>query len=106
MTDRKIDLLAERIEREFLPFVRQPARYIGGEINAVRKDLDRCDLKFALCFPDTYEVGMSNTGLSIVYHVLNRANARMKLSDYPAALVLRAVSAAPPDAVFFHDKKR
>lgn len=71
MTDRKIELLAERIEREFLPFVRQPARYIGGEINEVRKDLSQCKLTCALCFPDTYEVGMSNTGLAIVYHVLN-----------------------------------
>jgi radical SAM family uncharacterized protein len=71
MMDRKIDLLGDRIEREFLPFVRQPARYVGGEINAVHKDLDQCSLRCVLCFPDTYEVGMSHTGLAIVYHVLN-----------------------------------
>lgn len=71
MTDRMIELLDARIESEFLPFVRQPSRYIGGEINQVRKDLGRCELTCALCFPDTYEVGMSNTGLAIVYHVLN-----------------------------------
>ncbi len=71
MTNRKIETLAERIEREFLPFVRQPARYIGGEVNAVRKDLSQCRFRCALCFPDTYEVGMSNTGLAIMYHVLN-----------------------------------
>ncbi len=71
MTDKKIELLADRIEREFLPFVRQPARYVGGEVNQVRKDLSRCDLCVALCFPDVYEVGMSYTGLAIIYHVLN-----------------------------------
>jgi radical SAM family uncharacterized protein len=71
MKDRPIELLSERVEREFLPFVRQPARHIGGEINQVRKDLDRCDLRVALCFPDVYEVGMSHTGLAIIYHVLN-----------------------------------
>jgi radical SAM family uncharacterized protein len=72
MTDKKTELLAERIEREFLPFVRQPARYIGGEVNQVRKDWSRCDLRVALCFPDVYEVGMSYTGMSIIYNVLNR----------------------------------
>jgi len=63
--------MAERVEREFLPFVRRPARYIGGEVNQIRKDLDRCDLSVALCFPDVYEVGMSNTGLALIYHILN-----------------------------------
>ncbi|HNY77910.1 MAG: TIGR03960 family B12-binding radical SAM protein [Sedimentisphaerales bacterium] len=71
MTHRKIEILADRVEREFLPFVRRPARYIGGEINQVRKTLDRCELTVALCFPDVYEVAMSNTGLALIYHVLN-----------------------------------
>ena len=62
----------ERIEREFLPFVRRPGRYIGGEINQTRKDLSRCDLTIALCFPDVYEVAMSHTGLAIIYDCLNR----------------------------------
>jgi len=64
--------MAERVDREFLPFVRRPARYIGGEINQIKKDLDQCDLTVALCFPDVYEVGMSNTGLALIYHVLNQ----------------------------------
>jgi hypothetical protein len=38
----------------------------------VHKDLGRCDLTFALCFPDVYEVGMSNTGIAILYHILNQ----------------------------------
>jgi radical SAM family uncharacterized protein len=72
MKDKVIEILAERIDREFLPFVRRPARYIGGEVNQVRKDLSRCDLTVALCFPDVYEVGMSNTGIAILYHILNQ----------------------------------
>jgi radical SAM family uncharacterized protein len=72
MKDRTIVTIAERVERGLLPFVRKPGRYIGGEINQVKKDLARCELTFALCFPDVYEVGMSNTGLAILYHVLNQ----------------------------------
>ena len=64
-------ILAERIEREFLPFVRRPGRYIGGEINQIKKDLLQCDLTVAICFPDVYEVGMSNTGIAIIYDILN-----------------------------------
>ena len=72
MKDKKIEIIAERVEREFLPFVRRPARYIGGEVNQIRKDLSRCDLTVALCFPDVYEIGMSNTGMPILYHILNQ----------------------------------
>lgn len=64
--------MTERIEREFLPFVRKPGRYIGGEINQIRKDLAQYELTVALCFPDVYEVGMSHTGLAIIYDCLNR----------------------------------
>jgi len=68
---REVIILAERVEREFLPYVRRPSRYIGGEINQIKKDLSKCDLTVALCFPDVYEVGMSYLGLAIVYDVLN-----------------------------------
>jgi len=72
--------LAERVEREFLPFVRRPGRYIGGEINQVKpvpsvaegRDLGKCKLTVALCFPDVYEVAMSYTGLAIIYDILNK----------------------------------
>jgi len=69
---KEVIILDERIEREFLPFVRRPSRYIGGEINQIRKDLSQCDLTFALCFPDVYEVAMSYMGLAIIYNILNR----------------------------------
>jgi radical SAM family uncharacterized protein len=72
MKDKMIQILKEQIEQQFLPFVRRPARYIGGEVNQVRKDLSRCDLTIALCFPDVYEVAMSNTGIAILYHILNQ----------------------------------
>lgn len=65
-------ILTEQVEQDFLPYVRRPSRYIGGEINQIEKDLADCDLTVALCFPDTYEVGMSHTGLAIVYDVLNK----------------------------------
>jgi len=72
MTKKDVTISAEQIEREFLPFVRRPGRYIGGEVNQTRKDLSRCDLTIAICFPDVYEVGMSHTGLAIIYDCLNR----------------------------------
>ncbi len=72
MDKKEVTILAERVEREFLPFVRRPSRYIGGEINQIKKDLSRCDLTVALCFPDVYEVAMSYTGLAIIYDCLNR----------------------------------
>ncbi len=69
---REPTILAARIDRDFLPFVRRPSRYIGGEINQIKKDLHNCSLKVALCFPDTYEIGMSYTGLAIIYDILNK----------------------------------
>jgi radical SAM family uncharacterized protein len=51
--------------------VTKPARYIGREINQVKKDFDKQKIRFALCFPDTYEIGMSNLGLKIIYGILN-----------------------------------
>ncbi|MHC4166705.1 MAG: radical SAM protein [Planctomycetota bacterium] len=72
MSKDGVNILAERVEWEFLPFVRKPGRYIGGEINQIRKDLAQSDLAVALCFPDIYEVGMSHTGLAIIYDCLNK----------------------------------
>jgi radical SAM family uncharacterized protein len=72
MFKKKVEIISEQIEREFLPFVRKPGRYIGGEINQVKKNLMQCELTIALCFPDIYEVGMSHTGLTIIYDCLNK----------------------------------
>ncbi len=54
-----------------LPFIEKPGRYTGGEINSVVKDISQCRLRFALAFPDTYEIGMSHLGLQILYSILN-----------------------------------
>ena len=59
-----------RLER-ILPKVQKPARYVGGEYNAVMKDKADVDVRFAFCFPDTYEIGMSNLGFRILYGVMN-----------------------------------
>ena len=72
MCKKKVVILTEQVEREFLPFVRKPGRYIGGEINQIKKDLPKCELTIALCFPDIYELGMSHTGLAIIYDCLNK----------------------------------
>ena len=54
-----------------LPRVQKPARYVGGEFNAVMKDKAAVDTRIAYCFPDTYEIGMSNLGMRILYGVMN-----------------------------------
>ncbi len=59
---------------DFLLEVRKPARYIGREINSIEKDIDDSGIHFALCFPDSYEIGMSHLGLKILYDILNKQN--------------------------------
>ena len=61
----------KKLER-ILPRVQKPARYVGGEYNAVIKDKEQMDTRVAFCFPDTYEIGMSNLGMRILYGVMNR----------------------------------
>lgn len=60
----------KRLER-ILPRVQKPARYSGGEYNQIIKDKTKVDIRLAFCFPDTYEIGMSNLGMSILYHTMN-----------------------------------
>ena len=60
----------KRLER-ILPRVQKPARYTGGEYNQIVKDKAAVDIRLAFCFPDTYEIGMSNLGMSILYHTMN-----------------------------------
>ena len=52
--------------------IEKPARYIGGEVNSVMKDKDKVDIRFAMCFPDVYEIGMSHLGIQILYDMFNR----------------------------------
>ena len=60
----------KRLQR-ILPRVQKPARYTGGEYGEIKKDLSRVDLRMAFCFPDVYEIGMSNVGMRILYHTIN-----------------------------------
>ena len=57
---------------EILMQIEKPARYIGNEVNAVMKDKDTVAVRFAMCFPDVYEIGMSHLGIQILYDMLNR----------------------------------
>ena len=66
--------MQEKNVSSVLKSVTKPGRYIGGEYNSIIKDKDRVKCRFAFCFPDTYEIGMSNLGVRILYDVLNRDN--------------------------------
>lgn len=57
---------------EILLSIQQPARYIGNEMNMAIKDPSKVDIRFAMCFPDVYEIGMSHLGLQILYDMFNR----------------------------------
>ena len=58
--------------QRILPTVQKPARYTGGEYNEIKKDLSQVHVRVAFCFPDTYEIGMSNVGMRILYGVMNQ----------------------------------
>lgn len=57
---------------EILLSIEKPARYIGNEVNMVKKDLSKIDIRFAMCFPDVYEIGMSHLGIQILYDMFNK----------------------------------
>ncbi|MBQ8412153.1 MAG: TIGR03960 family B12-binding radical SAM protein [Lachnospiraceae bacterium] len=60
------------LSEKILMNIEKPARYIGNEINMVKKDLSKVDIRFAMCFPDVYEIGMSYLGIQILYDMFNR----------------------------------
>lgn len=64
-------MVSKEFERLLLK-VQKPGRYVGGELNEVIKDKKDVDVRFAFCFPDTYEVGMSHLGMKILYGILNQ----------------------------------
>ena len=57
---------------EILMKIDKPARYIGGEVNMVKKNPEEVDVRFAMCFPDVYDIGMSHLGIQIIYDLLNK----------------------------------
>ena len=64
--------LEQKLNNEILPLVNKPGRYTGNEINVIKKDWSKDLIKFALIFPDLYEIGMSHIGFEILYHILNK----------------------------------
>ena len=64
-------MIPANIDRQLLR-VQKPARYAGGEMGSVMKQKAEVDLRFAFCFPDLYEVGMSHLGMKILYSLINR----------------------------------
>jgi hypothetical protein len=75
----------ERLE-PLLPQVGKPVQYVGGELNATVKDWDSVDVRWALLYPDAYEVGLPNQGVMILYEILN---------ERPDALAERAYAVRP-----------
>ena len=67
---RRISMVSKEVEKLLLK-VQKPGRYVGGELNEVIKDKKKVDCRFAFCFPDTYEVGMSHLGMKILYSLMN-----------------------------------
>jgi radical SAM family uncharacterized protein/radical SAM-linked protein len=60
------------VDLDILRQVQKPARYIGGEVNQIKKDLTKVTTRVGLCYPDVYEIGMSHIGLKVLYEILNR----------------------------------
>src|SRR6266700_6363096 len=69
-----------------LPLVRKPVQYVGGEVNSTVKEWDETDVRWALFYPDAYEVGLPNQGIAILYEVLN---------EQPGVLAERTYSVWP-----------
>ena len=63
-------MLKEKIEKHLLE-IQKPSRYIGGEVGSITKDKSKIDVRFAFCFPDTYDIGMSHLGMKILYSLTN-----------------------------------
>ncbi len=63
-------MIKKEVEK-ILQYVQKPARYVGGELNSVVKNADEVDIRYAFCFPDTYEIGMSHLGMKILYGLVN-----------------------------------
>ena len=64
-------MFSKEVEK-ILPKVQKPGRYVGGELNSIIKDKNNVDVRFAFCFPDTYEIGMSHLGIKILYDIFNK----------------------------------
>ena len=85
-----------QLSEEILMQVEKPARYIGNEVNAVMKNAEEVEVRFAMCFPDVYEIGMSHLGIQILYDMLNSFGDVCVSRDLRRRLTSRAKAALLP----------
>src|SRR6266704_4014732 len=88
-----------------LPLVRKPIQYVGGELNSVVKDWDAAEVRWALMYPDAYEVGLPNQGIKILYEVLNGCDGVLAERTYSVWQHLEALMRehrVPPFTVDAH----
>ena len=85
---------------EILTGIERPSRYLGSEINSIRKDPARVKLRFALAFPDLYEIGTSHFGLQILYHILNKQDEIAAERVFAPAADMEARLRATGEALF------
>jgi radical SAM family uncharacterized protein/radical SAM-linked protein len=64
--------IKNKLDQHLLPFVNKPGRYLGNEINLIKKDLSSVGLRFAIAFPEVYEIAMSSQAVGTLYHILNK----------------------------------
>jgi radical SAM family uncharacterized protein len=95
----------ETLER-ILPTISKPARYTGGEWNSIVKDWAGCDVRWVLAFPDTYEIGMSNLGLAILYDQLNRQEGVLAERVYAPWVDMEAAMRAAGLPLFSLESRR
>lgn len=69
--------MKDKLFRDILPRVAKPIRYVGGELNVIKKDWDQCQVKMALAFPDVYEIGMAHIGSKILYGLVNEESPHL-----------------------------
>src|SRR2546422_9640276 len=82
------EAIAELIQHQLLPRVSKPNRYLGNALHAPKKPLGEADVRVLLAFPDAYEIGLSNMGIRIIHHVLNRradTAAELTFAPWPDA---------------------
>ena len=91
-----VDSLFGRLE-PLLPTVQKPIQYVGGELNATTKDWDQATVRWALMYPDAYEVGLPNQGVQILYEILNERDWILAERTYAVLADMEAVMRANGD---------
>ena len=96
-----VESLYARLE-PLLPLVRKPVQYVGGELNSVVKDWDAAEVRWALMYPDAYEVGVPNQGIQILYEILNEQDGVLAERTYSVWPDLAAAAGRHPAQTWHH----